>query len=149
MNSKAIKNVKAEAIDLLRFILLSEAKDVNTISLQVESMNRFANSLGFYQDCDSSCGAGYRAVEFDTYLSFDVIKALHNITDDNLYLGLGCLTAMINEDTALTFSLEEWELASSLKIVERVKLQRDRSRALGIKVQSHKVKLVNLPKVGV
>ncbi|AGN51606.1 hypothetical protein VPLG_00167 [Vibrio phage eugene 12A10] len=115
-----------EKINKFKEELEARSKPIDTRTLQLLSLYDFANKLGYRTLGVDTCQGfhNHKAPrESLKFVSFDTMKRWHNNPFNNYTFSDKMSTAV----------------ASSARIVERVKLQRTKE---GIKVQDHYVKLV-------
>lgn len=114
-------------------------KIYRTTSLQIDSLTRFAKVLGYIPRDYDNLGQGFRIIDFRSwhthYISLDHMVALHNNKGSQSHLFL--IPQWVQD-----LDLPEGQLdkAQKGKLVEQVKLQRDKKSPLGVKVQNHFVR---------
>lgn len=125
---------------------MTEFKMIDTKDLQIKSLLEFAKALGYVPVASEWLCQGFRTIDMCTwhtkYISAEDMIKLH---DGHLYR----VIEMSNGDKVYDFlELNHIDVANSsftsaknVKLVEQVKLQRDKSQPDGVKCQNHMVKL--------
>lgn len=120
---------------------------VDTKALQVKSLLDFAEALG-YVPVDKSClSKGFRlsyitTTYYTSYISLKDMVKLHNgFLHRVIYLTNGYKVYDFLELKHLIVSDHLLTTAQDFKLVQQVKLQRDKKEPDGVKCQNHMVKL--------
>lgn len=125
---------------------MTEFKMIDTKDLQIKSLLEFAKALGYVPVSPERLNKGFIIEKFDVsltnYVSFKDVCKLHNgifarqiklHNGNTIYDWLDCSHIKVYMDKYLS--------SGKVKLVEKVKLQRDKSQPDGVKCQNHMVKL--------
>jgi hypothetical protein len=125
---------------------MTEFKMIDTKDLQIKSLIEFAQTLGYVPVSSERLCQGFQTIDMSTwhtkYISMEDMIKLH---DWHLHR----VIEMPNGEKVYDFlELKHIDVADSsftsaknAKLVEQVKLQRDKSQSDGVKVQNNMVKL--------
>ncbi|ALM62000.1 hypothetical protein AXI64_gp008 [Vibrio phage qdvp001] len=120
----------------------------STQSLQINSLCEFARTLGYVPRDLDMISRGFEIVDMRSwhthYISMSSMCKLHNgFLHRVIHLSDDVKAYDFLELKHIDIPTDKLELAWSNRLVERVKLQRDKSSYGGVKVQSNKVKLTD------
>lgn len=114
----------------------------STQSLQINSLCEFARTLGYVPRDMDMLSRGFEIVDMRSwhthYISFENMIALHN--NQGLQSHLFMTPLWIRQ---LDLPCEQFDKAQECKLVDQVKLQRDKNTYGGVKCQSHMIKLTD------
>lgn len=120
----------------------------STQSLQINSLCEFARTLGYVPRDLDMISRGFEIIDMRSwhthYISFENMCKLHN----GFLHRVICLSDDVKvydflELKHINIPTDKLELAWNNRLVERVKLQREKNSYGGVKVQSNKVKLTD------
>lgn len=114
-------------------------KIYSTKQLQIESLYEFSRTLGYAPRDMDMISRGFEIVDMRSWhthhISFDHMIALHN--NQGLQSHLFMTPLWVRQ---LDLPCGQFDKAQECKLVEQVKLQRDKKSYGGIKCQSHLIK---------
>lgn len=119
---------------------------VDTKDLQIKSLVDFAQVLGYKPVDTTSLLKGFRTVDMTTwhtkYISLRDMLKLHNgFLHRAIYLTNGDKVYDFMELKHIDVSHNLLTSAQNFKLVQQVKLQRDKKESDGVKCQNHMIKL--------
>ena len=123
-------------------------KIYSTQSLQINSLCEFARTLGYVPRDLDMISRGFEIVDMRSwhthYISFgNMCKLSNGLLHRVIHLSDDAKAYDFLELKHIDIPTDKLELVWNNRLVERVKLQRDKSSYGGVKVQSNKIKLTD------